>query len=157
MPSQSYQAIWKREDRKKFPDKYKKYKKTYYEKNKDKILESVKIYQSENSDLIKKSKQEKYKESDYSCIRDQRLRQNYGIRLIDYYKMYNSQNGECKICGKFYDKLNVDHCHKTKIIRGLLCQICNKGLGLFKDNQIFLKNAIDYLNQIETLKRGERK
>ena len=39
----------------------------------------------------------------------------------------------------------MDHCHKTKKIRGLLCHTCNSGLGMFKDNIEYLKNAIKYL------------
>jgi hypothetical protein len=148
MPSQSYAAIWKREDRKKFPDKYKKFKKTYYEKNKEKVLSSVKAYQQENSSFIKERKNAKYKSSDFSCIKDKRLMQNYGIRLTDYQRMYIEQNGQCKICKSFHEVLDVDHCHNSKVVRGLLCQRSNKGLGLFKDNPIFLQSALDYLNHI---------
>lgn len=42
-------------------------------------------------------------------------------------------------------RLAVDHCHKTKKIRGLLCDNCNKGLGLFKDKPELLNSASEYL------------
>jgi hypothetical protein len=42
-------------------------------------------------------------------------------------------------------KLCIDHCHETNLVRGLLCHDCNKGLGNFKDNIIFLQIAIEYL------------
>ena len=32
-------------------------------------------------------------------------------------------------------------------MRGLLCSSCNGGLGLFKDDIQFLKQAIEYLNK----------
>lgn len=60
---------------------------------------------------------------------------------------------KCAICGKdiylFGSKksntAHVDHEHSTGKIRGLLCQECNTGLGKFRDNPLFLANAIKYL------------
>jgi len=54
------------------------------------------------------------------------------------------QGGLCAICGKSC-KLNVDHCHETNKIRGLLCFNCNLLLGHAKDNISILSNAIEYL------------
>jgi hypothetical protein len=52
----------------------------------------------------------------------------------------------CQICGlKDRRSLNIDHCHTTGKVRGLLCDNCNKGLGLFKDNPDLLNNAVKYL------------
>jgi len=50
----------------------------------------------------------------------------------------------CTICGDEAD-LVVDHDHKTNKIRGILCNLCNKGLGLFRDNPDFLEYARIYL------------
>lgn len=51
---------------------------------------------------------------------------------------------QCTICG---DETNlvVDHCHETNKIRGLLCNRCNKGLGLFRDDPDLLEFARIYL------------
>jgi len=46
---------------------------------------------------------------------------------------------------KYRKKLFVDHDHKTKIVRGLLCRKCNIGLDYFKDNIISLQRVIKYL------------
>lgn len=35
--------------------------------------------------------------------------------------------------------------NNSKKVRGLLCQQCNTGLGMFKDNIKYLESAIDYL------------
>jgi hypothetical protein len=71
--------------------------------------------------------------------------------------MLLNQNNKCAICGRdkseFKKRFAVDHNHKTGEIRGLLCVNCNHGLGTFKDNTIFLNNAIKYLNKTQTNKR----
>lgn len=66
--------------------------------------------------------------------------------------MYAKQGGRCAICENNLeiDKLNVDHCHTTNKIRGLLCDQCNYGLGNFKDNVSTLTKAIKYLNENKT-------
>lgn len=51
---------------------------------------------------------------------------------------------ECVICGSV-ENLVVDHCHKTNIIRGMLCNHCNRGLGHFKDDPQLLEFARIYL------------
>lgn len=79
------------------------------------------------------------------------LKHKYGITMTDYYAMLANQNGQCKIC-KSSDpgpkgRFAVDHCHKTEKVRGLLCYLCNIGLGSFRDNQEFLAGAIHYLKE----------
>jgi protein-arginine kinase activator protein McsA len=61
--------------------------------------------------------------------------------------MYALSDGKCNICNKKEKKLHVDHCHKTKKVRGLLCGSCNKGLGLFKDDKESLLEAAEYLKR----------
>jgi len=65
----------------------------------------------------------------------------------DYDKMLKDQNGGCGICGSkpMNKRLAVDHCHRTGVIRGLLCQNCNVGIGLFKDNTEIMVSAINYI------------
>ena len=51
---------------------------------------------------------------------------------------------ECVICGST-EELVVDHCHKTNVVRGMLCNHCNRGLGHFKDDPELLEFARMYL------------
>jgi hypothetical protein len=66
--------------------------------------------------------------------------------------LLKEQKNKCPICGcEFVDgKFNnfsacLDHNHSTGFVRGMLCNNCNTGLGLFEDNIQFLRNAIMYL------------
>ncbi len=85
-------------------------------------------------------------------MRDFNLKQ-YGIDHAKYIEMFDNQKGCCKICNKHLSEVDkgnkkalcVDHCHETNIVRGLLCDKCNRGLGLLNDNIDILKNAIAYL------------
>ena len=72
----------------------------------------------------------------------------YGITKDEFYEILEKQDNKCAICCTAIDKSgHVDHCHKTKKIRGILCASCNKGLGMFKDSLINLSNAIEYLKK----------
>lgn len=83
----------------------------------------------------------------------------YGLEPEAFKEMVRSQNSKCLICSRSSDKLHVDHDHKTKEIRGLLCLQCNVGLGMFGDNPIVLQSALDYLRsgKIICLKSGKQK
>lgn len=56
-----------------------------------------------------------------------------------------AQANQCAICGVNTVNLNLDHCHETGKIRGLLCRPCNTGLGMFRDNVEVLGSAMAYL------------
>jgi hypothetical protein len=70
----------------------------------------------------------------------------YGITVDDYNQMFTLQNGRCAICGVNQEgNLDVDHCHQTKKVRGLLCRKCNLAIGYFQDDPLLCKRASDYL------------
>jgi hypothetical protein len=76
------------------------------------------------------------------------LKRTYGITLEQYELILTAQSGKCAICRctPRTKKLAVDHDHKTKAIRGLLCSNCNhKLLGAAHDKVDILKNAIRYI------------
>lgn len=81
------------------------------------------------------------------------LQYTYGVSEDQYYSIKESQNHSCAICGTHQDELNkrlaVDHCHTTGKVRGLLCTLCNTGLGKFKDSVDTLSAAIKYLEEIK--------
>jgi hypothetical protein len=68
----------------------------------------------------------------------------YGITPDEYRAMHAAQDGRCAICGDAGD-LAVDHCHTGGQVRGLLCALCNRALGLMRDDTDLLASAISYL------------
>ena len=69
--------------------------------------------------------------------------------------------GKCGICendlkmpvsgrGQPLDVVAIDHDHATGKIRGLLCNACNKGLGLFTDSIEKLNKARKYLENAKS-------
>ena len=79
------------------------------------------------------------------------LKRSYKITLEDYKNMHEKQGGYCAICGTHESnlkrRLQVDHCHNTGKIRELLCNSCNGGLGLMRDNPEILIKASQYLKK----------
>lgn len=71
--------------------------------------------------------------------------------FVDFDRLYQQQQGRCKICRKHQSELKnalcVDHDHKTNLVRGLLCRACNNGIGLFKDQSDLCTRAAHYLKQ----------
>jgi len=93
-------------------------------------------------------------------MRRKGLKYRYNLSLKDYQSLLKSQNGVCAICGRAETRknryggtcqLHIDHDHKTKKVRGLLCSKCNAGLGLFNDDIKLLKRAIKYLLLTKTM------
>lgn len=83
------------------------------------------------------------------CERKRILLKRHNITEDQYKSILYKQNNKCLICCNEFtdDKMNkhIDHNHKTDNIRGILCENCNRGLGMFKDNIEYLQNAIKYL------------
>lgn len=67
------------------------------------------------------------------------LRWKYGITAADYDAMLERQGGSCAVCDGQQDHptrqwFDVDHCHTTGHVRGLLCSSCNTALGLLRED-----------------------
>ena len=81
-----------------------------------------------------------------------RLMREFGMTPDDYEKIHKEQGGRCAICstdnpGRGKRRLSVDHCHSTGDVRGLLCNTCNRALGLLNDSIDTLQNSINYLRK----------
>lgn len=89
--------------------------------------------------------------------RGRELRRKYGITIGQYEEMNKAQGGRCAICNNEEDrhehrtgnrrKLAVDHCHKTSMVRGLLCWDCNVTLGRVDESIERLRAMIAYIEK----------
>lgn len=79
------------------------------------------------------------------------LARRYGITVEHYNELLNRQNNSCAICQSTkvdkgrYRRLCIDHNHTTGAIRGLLCNRCNRTLGMVNDSIPILSKMITYL------------
>lgn len=82
--------------------------------------------------------------------RKTRLVRVYGITEEDYANLLDEQNGSCAICKNSSSRLVIDHDHESGKVRALLCDTCNRGIGLLKDNFEVVQKAADYLRKFST-------
>jgi len=80
------------------------------------------------------------------------LRRKYDISSEEYIALLDGQGGGCAICecsgsDNKNERLNVDHCHRSGNVRGLLCWNCNTALGKMNDDAKQLRAAADYLER----------
>ncbi len=88
---------------------------------------------------------------------DSYLKREYGLSESDYWAIAQSQNYVCAACrcpnrnGRDGEpeRLAVDHSHYSGANRGLLCQRCNKVLGLVADSQEILLLLLEYLRRYD--------
>lgn len=70
----------------------------------------------------------------------------YGATVEEVESLIKLSDGRCMICGKT-KRLLLDHDHKARRLRGLLCAPCNTGLGCFYDSLDLLQQAMEYLQR----------
>jgi hypothetical protein len=72
----------------------------------------------------------------------------YRLTVEEYEKILAFQHGVCAGCSAppRGTRLAVDHDHKTGRIRGLLCWLCNRAIGLLRDNAKAATKLGAYLN-----------
>ena len=70
----------------------------------------------------------------------------YGLTPKQYASLFDAQGGLCAIC-KSEPITVIDHDHETKEVRGLLCGVCNRGLGMLGDSVSGLRAALEYLER----------
>lgn len=113
----------------------KAYRKAYYER--------TKLSQREARRVREKANPEKY-------LAAQR-RRYYGISGEEADALLAAQDGRCAICRCAHPggrgAWHLDHDHASGAVRGFLCQGCNNGLGLFRDDPARLEAAAGYLKQ----------
>lgn len=127
--------------------------KNYKLLNRSRVLELSKRWR-ENNKEYSKNLDKKYQ----SKRRRYHFMKEYKMTLEAYDEKWEKQNGCCEICGISFVKgrgqasPHLDHDHINDNVRGILCLMCNHGLGNFKDKKEILVEAINYLKKYhETL------
>ncbi len=92
----------------------------------------------------------KWKSNNEEKVRESRRKRQYGMPVGQYLEMLKKQNNRCAICLHSIENccgktLNVDHCHATGKIRGLLCKGCNMLLGYAENHPGFFDKMSDYM------------
>lgn len=131
-------------------ERLKEYGKKQYQKNKERRKEQNKEWYKNNKEKQKGHKREYYqnnKEHINKYRREYRYKERYNLTLEQIDEMLIKQNHKCLICGTSLMETRrcVDHSHESGKIRGILCDLCNKGLGQFRDNLEFLRKAVIYM------------
>lgn len=81
------------------------------------------------------------------------IKRDYKVDPEFIMELMNKQKGCCAICGTSLvtpdskKNYHIDHCHVTEVIRGLLCNGCNTGIGFLKESIKNLEQAIKYLTK----------
>jgi len=70
----------------------------------------------------------------------------YGLTPEQWDAMYEGQRGRCAICKEIpKQSLQVDHCHTTGEVRGLLCPPCNRAIGMLREDPENISRAAIYV------------
>lgn len=108
------------------------------ERGRRKIRENVKRYRLRHPEKVKAYQDRRNLEITLGSL---------GITKANYDRMLAMQGGVCKICKNSPGKrrLDIDHCHQTGLVRGLICHKCNRAIGWFNEDIARMVNAIHYL------------
>ena len=89
--------------------------------------------------------------------KNRHLKHKYGITLEQFEQRLAEQGGLCAICGcseeTEYHPFGVDHDHACcpgivscgKCVRGIICNLCNRTLGMVNDDIERLEKLVQYL------------
>ncbi len=84
------------------------------------------------------------------------MKYRYGVSEETIMAILSEQDNKCAICkDDLGEKFDVDHDHKCckgkrscgKCVRGILCPGCNKGIGLLREDENVMRNAIKYIDK----------
>jgi hypothetical protein len=102
------------------------------------------------TNAYRKNNLEKVRQAD----REKHLKKKFNIGISEYESLQSAQNNLCAICknpettscrGQKINYLAVDHCHRSGVIRGLLCFKCNTAISIIENTPNILESIREYL------------
>lgn len=131
------------------------YDKAYYARNRERLL----VRKRERDAVRKLSDPDGYRQYNTEKCRVWRARnpkrllelnrqRRYGVTPEQYQAVLDRQGGRCYSCPAT-EGLCVDHCHETGRFRGILCDSCNKALGLLRDDVSRIERLKQYLKETD--------
>ena len=91
------------------------------------------VWRANNSESVLLKRQKYYAEKVYNISLEQ-------------YKKRMATSNKCEVCGS-KDKLCYDHDHKTMKFRGVLCNKCNRSIGILGDTVESIQKILFYLTK----------
>ena len=87
------------------------------------------------------------------CLQVERVEREYGISHAEVMNMFEAQGRKCAICeipvvwqeSRESTSACIDHCHTEGHVRGILCNHCNRAIGLMYDDPKIAAAAAQYL------------
>lgn len=76
------------------------------------------------------------------------FRRKYGISYAERDALLAAQGSACGVCRRTDPGSRgwqLDHCHASRKVRGVLCQFCNTAIGLLRDDPSVARSLADYL------------
>lgn len=125
----------------------------WQKKNPASVTAWARAWRENNTEYVK-VRSRFYKAKHRTRDRERHLARTYGITQADYLAIMESQEGKCALCRVDPGEtprglLVVDHCHSSGKVRGLLCDDCNKALGVIEKYRDKVSAMLVYAGQSE--------
>ncbi len=112
----------------------------YREKNRERMNAYQRDWRQRNIERVRQSEREW--QARFTKTR------RYGLGDGDYEAIFEHQGNACALCGVQESlRFSVDHDHEANTVRGILCNQCNRGLGMLGDTAEALRHAVAYLEE----------
>lgn len=124
--------------------------KRYYEANKACINAKNAVWARQNGDKVK-GYRKNWAAKNPTWMQEWHVKNKHSLTLDEYTQLKQRFNNQCGCCRKPVAgrALHVDHCHRTGVVRGILCRGCNTAIGMLGDTLESVRNAVRYLESCE--------
>lgn len=128
--------------------------KKWREENRERVEANTRAYNQQNREKVNEW-QRNYRKLNGARINLNSRNRRYGLQDGEFIALLLSQDHLCPICGDHLKgdiRTVVDHCHATSLVRGILCTVCNRAIGMLGDTSINVLRAAEYLQNFEKRK-----